>query len=79
MQKNTPWLGKILKEPQDDIAYIEDREEKLDAVVKHTVKKNITSINGQPGWLLTLLYKVLEYTGKKSILEVRPNLEVFFW
>ena len=79
LQKNTPWLGKILKEPQDDIAYIEDREAKLDAVVKHTVKKNITSINGQPGWLLTLLYKVLEYTGKKSILEVRPNLEVFFW
>ncbi len=78
LQKNTPWLGKILKEPQDDIAYIEDRENKLDAIVEYTVDKNITSINGQPWWLLNVLYRVLEYTGKKNISEVRPNLELFF-
>lgn len=69
----------MLKEPQDDLAYIEDREAKLDAVVRYTVDKNISSLNGQPGWILNFLYKVLAYTGKKNILEVRPNLEVFFW
>ncbi len=77
LQKNTPWLGRMVKEPQDDVAYIENREEKLTEIVHQTVDKNITSISGQPGWLLNVLYKVLEYTGKKNISEVRPNLEVF--
>jgi len=67
----------MVKEPQDDVAYIENREEKLTEIVHQTVDKNITSISGQPGWLLNVLYKVLEYTGKKNISEVRPNLEVF--
>lgn len=78
LQKNTPWFVKSLKEPQEDVSYIENREEKLDAIVKQTVHKDITFINGSPGWLLNVLYKVLEYTGKKNILEVRPNLEAFF-
>lgn len=79
LQKNTPWFVKSLKEPQEDVSYIENREEKLDAIVKQTVHKDITFINGSPGWLLNVIYKVLEYTGKKNILEVRPNLEAFFW
>lgn len=79
LQKNTPKIIKMLKEPSDDIAYIDSREEKVHAIVERTVHKDITFINGQPGWLLNLLYKVLEHTGKKNILEVRPNLELFFW
>lgn len=78
LQKNTPRVGKLLKVPWDDIAYIDNREEKLNAIVKETVNENITFINGQPGRVLNLLYKILEYTGKKNILEVRPNLELFF-
>jgi hypothetical protein len=79
LQKNTPWFVKALKEPQEDVSYIENWEEKLDAIVQQTVKKDITFINWSPGWLLNVLYKVLEYTGKKNILEVWPNLEAFFW
>lgn len=79
LQKNTPRVGKILKEPWDDIAYIENREEKLLAIVKNTINQNITFINWSPGRILNLLYKILEYTGKKNIMEVRPNLELFFW
>lgn len=79
LQKNTPWFVKGLKEPQEDVSYIENWEEKLDAIVQQTVKKDITFINWSPGWLLNVLYKVLEYTGKKNILEVWPNLEAFFW
>lgn len=68
----------MLREPGDDIAYIENREDKLEAIVKHTVDKKITSLSGTPGWILSLLYKVLEYTGKENISEVRPNLELFY-
>jgi len=79
LQKNTPRvIKKLIKEPQDDIAYIDNREEKVKAVIENTVHQNITFINGQPGWLLNFLYKTLEYTKKDNILEVRPNLELFF-
>jgi len=78
LQKNTPKIPKMIKEPSDDIAYIENREEKIQAIIEHTVNQNITFINGQPGWLLNFLYKMLEYTHKDNVLEVRPNLELFF-
>jgi len=79
LQKNTPRvIKKLIKEPQDDIAYIDNREEKVKLVIERTAHQNITFINGQPGWLLNFLYKTLEYTKKENILEVWPNLELFF-
>ncbi len=78
LQKNTPLVIKMIKEPQDDIAYIENWEKKVQAIIERTIDQDITFINGQPGWLLNFLYKVLEYTGKDDILQVRPNLELFF-
>jgi hypothetical protein len=79
LQKNTPRvIKKLIKEPQDDISYIDNREEKVQAIIERTIDKDITFINGQPGWLLNFLYKTLEYTKKEHILEVRPNVELFF-
>jgi len=48
-------------------------------VIERTASQNITFINGSPGRLLNLLYKALEYTKKENILEIWPNLELFFW
>ncbi|MEI6774688.1 MAG: hypothetical protein WCL18_08120 [bacterium] len=48
-------------------------------MIEDTVNKNITFLNGQPSRGSNFLYKVLEYTGKKNILEVWPNFELFFW
>jgi hypothetical protein len=53
-------------------------EAKMDAIIKETVDENITSLAGVPSWMLVLLNRILEKTGKKNILEVWPNLEVFF-
>ncbi|MEI8008169.1 MAG: hypothetical protein WCI00_01645 [bacterium] len=47
-------------------------------MIEDTVNKNITFLNGQPSRGSNFLYKVLDYTGKKNILEVRPNFELFF-
>jgi hypothetical protein len=41
------------------------------------IKQNITGIIGVPMWTLVFIKKVLEKSGKKSIFEVWPNLEVF--
>lgn len=79
LQKKTPRIiKKLIKEPQDDIAYIDNREEKVQAIIDRVIHKNITFINGSPGWLLNFLYKTLEFTHKENILEVWPNLELFF-
>ena len=39
---------------------------------------NVTNINGVPTWTIVLLKRILEITGKENILEVWPNLEVYF-
>lgn len=79
LQKEAPWIGQRFREPKPEISYIENREEKAQRMIEDTVNKNITFLNGQPSRWSNFLYKVLEYTGKKNILEVRPNFELFFW
>jgi len=56
---------------------MENRDEKAQLMIEATVNKNITFLSGQPSRGSNLLYKVLEYTGKKNILEVWPNFEFF--
>ena len=53
-------------------------ESKLDEMVRSTVKENITNLSGVPSWFLVFIKKVLEKEGKSNLLEVWPNLEVFF-
>jgi len=42
------------------------------------MNKNVTNISGVPSWMMSVLDKVLELSGKDNISEVWPNLEVFF-
>lgn len=79
LQKEAPWMGQYFREPRPEISYMDNREEKSQLMIEETINKNITSLNGQPSRWSNFLYKVLEYTGKKNILEVRPNFEFFFW
>ncbi len=39
---------------------------------------NVTNLSGVPSWMLAVLKRVLEITGKTGLEEVWPNLEVFF-
>jgi hypothetical protein len=75
---NAPSYVEFLRTPSQKIALIEDFEEKLELITKITVNQNVTSFSGVPSWYLTLIKKVLASTGKSSLLDVWPNLEVFF-
>ncbi|HOZ29910.1 MAG TPA: GH3 auxin-responsive promoter family protein [Bacteroidales bacterium] len=75
--KNLPFWTYFHRIPKEDIALIEEWDEKLDKIVESTYNKNVTNIVGVPSWLLVLLKKILLYTGKNNILEVWPNLELF--
>jgi hypothetical protein len=77
LMKSLPFWIKIIRTPSIDIALMPDWEKKLSLMAKITSKKNITSLTGVPTWTTVLINKVLEVTGKKNILEVWPNLELF--
>ena len=51
---------------------------KRDRIARETMNKNVTNISGVPSWMLSVLVRVLELTGKKHLEDVWPNLEVFF-
>ncbi len=75
---NAPFYIEFVRTPRQKIALIEDFEEKLEQITKITIHQNVTSFSGVPSWYLTLIKHVLAYTGKSSLLEIWPNLEVFF-
>ncbi|MEM9895219.1 MAG: GH3 auxin-responsive promoter family protein [Bacteroidota bacterium] len=76
--KNLPWWAQMVRTPSLEIALMDEWEEKIDKMVEITSNENVTNISGVPTWMLVLLEKILDYSGKKSILDVWPNLEVFF-
>jgi hypothetical protein len=76
--ENAPFWVDIIRTPKQKIALLEDFEEKLNLITRSTVTENVTSISGVPSWYLVLIKQILSYTGKSNLLEVWPNLEVFF-
>ncbi len=76
--ENAPFWVEIIRTPKQKIALLEDFERKLDLITKSCVNENVTSISGVPSWYLVLIKQILAFTGKSNLLDVWPNLEVFF-
>jgi hypothetical protein len=76
--QNLPMWAEFLRAPSLEIALLGNWDEKLEKLTQSTINENVTSVAGVPSWMLILLKRVLENTGKQSISEVWPNLEVYF-
>ncbi|MEJ5993028.1 GH3 auxin-responsive promoter family protein [Pedobacter sp. Du54] len=76
--KNLPMWAEYYRTPNISIALMDNYEEKMDKMAEATIKENVTNIAGVPTWTIVLAKKVLEITGKKNLLEVWPNLELYF-
>lgn len=63
--------------PDVSVATLESWEEKLEKMVQIIKDENVTSVSGVPTWTAVVMQRVLEVTGKKNILEVWPNFELF--
>jgi len=74
---NLPFWAQFIRTPKLEIALMDKWEEKIAKMVETTLDDNVTSLSGVPTWTIVLIQKILEHTGKKHILEVWPNLEVF--
>ncbi len=75
---NMPIWAEFSSTPSSKISLMGDWETKLPAIINETVNENVTSLAGVPSWMLVLLQKALETTGKSNLLEVWPNAEVYF-
>ena len=75
--KNLPISAQLFRFPGPEIALRDGWENKIEEISEQAIKQNITAIIGVPMWTVVFIKKVLEKSGKKSIFEVWPNLEVF--
>lgn len=75
---NMPFWATYSSTPNNEISLMSDFEKKMQAVVNQTIREKVTSIAGVPSWMLVLLNQVLETTHKSNLLEVWPDLEVYF-
>ena len=57
---------------------MEHFEPKMEAIARETIHANVSNLSGVPSWMLVLIKHILEKTGKQSLEEIWPNLEVFF-
>ena len=74
---NSPTLVELFRTPEKDTALMSDFNEKVLKICQESASQNVTNFSGVPSWNLVLLQKVLEFTGKKNIMEVWPSMELF--
>lgn len=77
LMQNSPFWGQWLRTPELSIALLDEWETKIEKLAQTTSLENVTSLAGVPTWTLILLKRILEITGKKTIKEVWPNLELY--
>ncbi|WP_329807126.1 GH3 auxin-responsive promoter family protein [Flavobacterium facile] len=75
---NMPMWAEFSSTPSNKTSLMSDWETKLPAIIKESSLENVTSLAGVPSWMMVLLNKTLEENNKTNILEIWPNLEVYF-
>ena len=71
-------LVNLVRVPKKTTALLSDFEIKRDRIAREAMNKNVTNLSGVPSWMLSVLNRVMELSGKQFLNEVWPNLEVFF-
>ena len=78
IMQNLPLWAQLIRTPKLDVALMDKWEEKIEKMAAITSEENVTNLVGVPTWTILLIQRVLELKGKDNILEIWPNLEVFF-
>lgn len=76
--ENMPIWAEFSSTPSNRTSLMSEWEAKIAAIISETKKENVTSFAGVPSWMLVLMNKMLEDTGKGNLFEIWPNLEVYF-
>lgn len=75
--KNLPFWVEYKRTPNSTVALMGEWEAKIDQMAEITMNEDVSNIAGVPSWTIVLLKKILEKSGKETIKEIWPNLELF--
>ncbi len=78
LMHNLPFWADFIRTPDLSVALMGDWEQKMDRIIQETLKENVTNMAGVPTWILLICRQILEKTGKQNMLEIWPNMEVYF-
>ncbi|MDD6921584.1 MAG: GH3 auxin-responsive promoter family protein [Bacteroidales bacterium] len=71
-------LVNLVRVPSKRVALLADFEEKRDLIARRAMQCRITNLSGVPSWMMAVITRVLEFSGKDTLDQVWPHLEVFF-
>lgn len=77
LMQNSPFWGNWIRTPDLKIALLDEWGSKIEQLASNTVHENVTSIAGVPTWTIILIKRILEISGKQTLKEVWPNLELY--
>ena len=76
--ENVNPLVNLVRIPKKATALLPDFELKRDRIARESLHRDVTNLSGVPSWMLSVLTRVMELSGKENLTEVWPHLEVFF-
>ncbi len=74
---NIPFWFRGFYKPGEDVAAIDDWDERILEIAKRAPDWNIGAISGIPSWIELMLKKIVSYNNLKNIHEIWPNLWVY--
>ncbi len=74
---NIPFWFKGYYKPGEEIAKIEDWDERVQRIAENAKNWDIGALSGIPSWIELMMKKVIEHHDLQHIHEIWPNLEVF--
>ncbi len=75
--ENLPFWVEMRSTPNNKISLMSEWEEKIEAMATTSLREDVTSLAGVPSWMMVVLQRVLEMSGKNQIIDVWPNLELY--
>lgn len=74
---NIPFWFRSYYKPGEEIAQIEEWDEKVKRIAENAKNWDIGALSGIPSWMELMMKKVIEYHKVHNIHEVWPNLQVY--
>jgi len=74
--KNLPLWAHLTKSPNLSVTLMDDWSKKVDLIIENTIYEDVRAISGVPSWMLVILERALEISGKSKINEIWPNFEL---
>ncbi len=74
--RHIPKFMKKQRIPSVETNSLEDWDEKMKKTVDESIGQNVGMVGGFPGWIIRYFERILEKTGKRTIAEVFPELEI---